>query len=400
MIPSRDNPCKDPLFSAENAFCLGLINGRFATADDMEKEANALGVSFGGNTFSIMAFNLDRITSHFFESTTVSSDDWHLTCFMIENVVDELLAGISHRWICTDSQVVCLVSSHAPAIQQLRCAGTRTSDVLSSNFGLEFSAVISGAGVGLLSVKKLYQEVLTLRDYYRIMGMEKSVLCYDDFPRTRYAHAREAEFDYSTRFLKSVENANYPDAKKTFNEYLDFAIGTACLSPESTKLFYYGIRYLIFLAVEKMRTCSDVKTELLLMPESLKLDSSLPKIRKKFNFVLDYMANRAAAPHAPAWLNEVVKFIDANYLDVNLNIASIGEHFSLSAAHLSKTFRRFVGVSIPEYINRLRIAEAKELIASGVSVSKAASRSGYGSTMTMRRAFKKFDGGSPARLRI
>ena len=70
----------------------------------------------------------------------------------------------------------------------------------------------------------------------------------------------------------------------------------------------------------------------------------------------------------------------------------------MNPAFLSNSFKSIAGIRMLDYINMLRVQYAKKRILAGDTVTSAAERSGFGSVLTMRRAFVKFEGTLPSRL--
>lgn len=68
-----------------------------------------------------------------------------------------------------------------------------------------------------------------------------------------------------------------------------------------------------------------------------------------------------------------------------------------STRHLGRLFQEYAGVSPLDYINRLRVALARELIAqSTLSMDAIAERAGFGSARHMRRIWRKFEPAAPS----
>ena len=90
-----------------------------------------------------------------------------------------------------------------------------------------------------------------------------------------------------------------------------------------------------------------------------------------------------------------------NYRDPSLTAALIAERFGMSRAGVSRAFSQaypdggFLG-----YLHGLRLDKAEELLRGGtLTVSEIAASVGYGSTLTMSRAFKRYRGTTPGAYR-
>jgi AraC-like DNA-binding protein len=78
-----------------------------------------------------------------------------------------------------------------------------------------------------------------------------------------------------------------------------------------------------------------------------------------------------------------------------LRLDDIAEHCGLSASHLTALFTRHFGHSPIEYLVRVRLREAKLLLAKGARVKEAAAKTGFRSQHYFARAFKKRTGLAP-----
>jgi transcriptional regulator GlxA family with amidase domain len=71
----------------------------------------------------------------------------------------------------------------------------------------------------------------------------------------------------------------------------------------------------------------------------------------------------------------------------------------LSERHFRRLFVRTTGTTPGRFVERVRVEAARDLLEGGLPVSTAASRSGFGSAETMRRAFLRVIGVGPADYR-
>nr|WP_281376272.1 helix-turn-helix domain-containing protein [Burkholderia guangdongensis] len=68
-----------------------------------------------------------------------------------------------------------------------------------------------------------------------------------------------------------------------------------------------------------------------------------------------------------------------------------------STRHLARLFHQYAGMSPLDYIHRLRVAMARELIAqSSLDMEAVAERAGFGSARHMRRIWRKYDAAAPS----
>ncbi len=99
-----------------------------------------------------------------------------------------------------------------------------------------------------------------------------------------------------------------------------------------------------------------------------------------------------------AWLENFEKYVRDNLASEVLDIPSLSENFAMSDSTLLRQLKRLTGLSPSQYLQEIRLNEARELLESGVSVSIAslASRVGYKNARTFSRNFSNRFGKLPS----
>jgi transcriptional regulator GlxA family with amidase domain len=71
-----------------------------------------------------------------------------------------------------------------------------------------------------------------------------------------------------------------------------------------------------------------------------------------------------------------------------------------SPRHLSRLFNDHAGMSIPDYLNKLRVALAQQLLTeTRLDMENVAERVGFGSSRQLRRAWSRFNASPPSAVR-
>jgi len=82
------------------------------------------------------------------------------------------------------------------------------------------------------------------------------------------------------------------------------------------------------------------------------------------------------------------------------SVAALADVAGSSPRNLSRLFNDQAGMSVTDYVNRMRIALAHELVtASQLSIELVAERAGFASARQFRRAWNRLHAVSPSRLR-
>jgi AraC-like DNA-binding protein len=92
----------------------------------------------------------------------------------------------------------------------------------------------------------------------------------------------------------------------------------------------------------------------------------------------------------------IIEFINENISD-DITVLSIAKSLYIDRGKLSRIFSKYSGMSINDYINKLRISKANELLENGLSVTEAAFESGFQSVRTFNNVYKSLMGTTPSK---
>ena len=96
----------------------------------------------------------------------------------------------------------------------------------------------------------------------------------------------------------------------------------------------------------------------------------------------------------------IQEYINSNYHDPDLCLTKISDEFGISENYFSYLFKKEVSENFSIYLERLRMAKAKEIITeSDAGLSTLYQYIGYNNAASFRRAFKKNFGVSPKEMR-
>lgn len=98
-------------------------------------------------------------------------------------------------------------------------------------------------------------------------------------------------------------------------------------------------------------------------------------------------------------LHRLLMYLEEHYREP-LDRKTVARTLGYSESHLSHIFSGALGVTMPEYVNTLRVREAMDLLLrTDTTVTELASALGFGSIRNFNRVFRKETGMTPARWR-
>ena len=121
------------------------------------------------------------------------------------------------------------------------------------------------------------------------------------------------------------------------------------------------------------------------------------RFREEFDRIIAPLRGGAGGRH-PA-IARAKAFIHESY-HLKISLREVAAHLGLSRTYLSTLFRRECGLTLTEYVHRVRLQRARELMSSGVpALSMIAARVGYRNYRDFHRNFVRYQYASPKKFK-
>ncbi|MNC50920.1 Bifunctional transcriptional activator/DNA repair enzyme AdaA [compost metagenome] len=96
----------------------------------------------------------------------------------------------------------------------------------------------------------------------------------------------------------------------------------------------------------------------------------------------------------------IKKILDERYADPNLSLDMLAEELGMSATYLGRVFKQHTLQTILGYIQEVRMSRVRELLLhTDAPVGEIAERAGFSNSPYFFKAFKKYNGVTPAEYR-
>lgn len=137
-------------------------------------------------------------------------------------------------------------------------------------------------------------------------------------------------------------------------------------------------------------------TELMSMPIHQRFET----IRSLYASVSDAIERNKSDSGKAQTIDDIAAYIEEHFADPDLSLTGVADLFHVSESYLSFTFKAQKGINFFSYIEDMRISKAKALLRqTSLKISEIAEQSGYASTNSFCRAFKRKTGISASSYR-
>ncbi|MDU4936712.1 MAG: AraC family transcriptional regulator, partial [Peptostreptococcaceae bacterium] len=128
--------------------------------------------------------------------------------------------------------------------------------------------------------------------------------------------------------------------------------------------------------------------------KNLNKNMALKMIKDYCNLVTKYSSN-----YINPLLRKIIAYINYNYSN-ELTVSGISDHFGITSNYLYCLFKKEMGVSAIEFINKTRINEASKLMReTDMQIQSIAENVGLNDTSYFARLFKRYMGITPSRYK-
>ncbi len=384
----------------------------FSTIDDAKE---SYGITFESDDFLVMTFTIDDFSRLFFEeNATDSEENMHLIYVMIRNVTEELVGEKHIGYLSeTDGMLTCLVNvlgrnsmgDENAIVSGILQTAQKIKEFFKDNFGLYLSIAVSEIHSGYSGISAAYSETVEIVEYKTLVGESDTVIHYSTIkPAEKWEEQDFGMLQKERRFMNCIIAEDYNSARYILNDIIDNDLSGNVHSLQIVKCRIFGLVNSMLNAVGEIKTAVDIEFFEELDPVNRLLNSkTLVELQKQVNFIFDginryyTLKNKDAAQEL---MDAVLGFIQENYAQPELSVSSISEKFSVSASYLSRVFKKLTGLGVLDYIHKKRLEEAKEFMKdSSLNIKDIAERVGYYNTITMTRAFRKYEGVTPGKFR-
>lgn len=186
-------------------------------------------------------------------------------------------------------------------------------------------------------------------------------------------------------------------------QYAGENMGQECLKSEMEFISLDG--YLVFLSRATQNNWQDAERLKQMMTRYLpirflmlrRLCPSRGEIPKIYRQLIEELQREFALPDV---ILQAKRYIEKSYGNEDLSLQSAADQLHVSPQHLSRIFSQVLGITFSEYLTRVRISHAMDLLEDGsLKMYEIAEKAGYSSQHYFSNAFKKVVGVSPLEYR-
>lgn len=383
----------EPLFTS-------ILAGKAPSGEDILNTLQSLDSPFSPHE-KFLAISLD-ITER--NGSKLQALETSLVLLQIRELLRHKLPKSYHKFLITKEEQFLSIVLVIPSDSEECCinqAVLRFCHSLDELSGTVFCQIQWSCGKIYSYVKDVRYSYLDARknlDWKQFYGRQECL------PEEFSISAQASYFEQAKLVLHNMRDKQPQTARKLVQEQID-KIASAYPEPNRCLEQYESyIDTLLEIAdAMKINSIEELSVQKELLLTALRQTGSTGTMKQDISTfcteLLDVFERRnykKAAQH----VGRIQEYIRANYSNCNLSQNIVAEEIGISPAYLSRLFKQEIGTSFPNYINNVRLEQAKQLlISTQLPVKDIAYQTGFNSLQNFFRAFKKNIGISPGEYR-
>lgn len=381
---------------------LRLLNGKTESVEDFKSMGDILGVKLDYPYFLVMLFSIDN-----YSRLQAENDEkmLGLILFSIKNVIEELAQEVGSGYgidLVDGRGIALLLNSRA------ECAGEDAISQLANKakefFKQHFDITLT-VGVGCFYTdSKMICKSFAEADravYYRLIKGYDQVIFYKEI---KDSHAEEYKYpvELENELTMAIKQGRSEDAEKVTRE-LNSYITNRAMSPQAAQCICFGIINAVMKSLDEigvdLKECFQEDGENL-HDQAFETISDLGNRLAHFcNKACSYIRQRKESKNFEL-RDRILEVIRQRLHEKSLCLEVIAEECGFSPSYVSRYFKDQMGQAISQYIDTLRMNEAKRLLKTTRStLREILDQTGYIDESSFIRKFKKREGTTPMNYR-
>ena len=382
---------------------------------------------FPEDGFCVIGFTIDdydeaRLTG-LYDTGVIKHADMNaedIACILIRAAAGEEFkaAGIVCESVTMEWDIYCVanfVYSEKDNVETLYKISRCCSNVLErmeKEHGAVISCFISSAGRGVENVSDLYDEVLQIENYKKMLSLRDRKLMFTemsiDGPNSRLPELAGDKMPDSGRvleqyrvFVNCMAAHDYAAANSVIQSIINEEFGETTPAVEFAPYRLHSLINMLINTFDYIKEDIGSQVYSSIFPScGLTEVRTAEELSRTVDHIFQVIINSRGEPvhTVPEWVGKMKRYVEENYTDPDLNLNLVAMHFGLNPAYTSRSFKLYTGTGLLDYIHSLRIAEAKRLLASGMTVKETAEKAGFSNTRSMNRSFLKYEGVAPKKM--
>lgn len=254
---------------------------------------------------------------------------------------------------------------------------------------------------GLTQLAFAYEETQKITDHMNFLD-ERGYYHYSEMGRVAVSYDRNLIFEmWFKKYSNLLRDQNFDAARIIQRQIFDELKSNQYSLPFiKCKLFSF-VDHTVCLLAEMNEINENNLWEKYSLMDRLMDCTSIEQLESEYYTIIQQLSEHllSTSPQE-SMVDKIIAITQEHYLDPMFSVFYVADRLNTSNAYVSKAFKKGTGRNMLDYVQRLRIDHAKNLmLRPELTLSTIAAQSGFCSDVSFIRVFKKLEGVTPGKYR-
>jgi two-component system response regulator YesN len=253
---------------------------------------------------------------------------------------------------------------------------------------------VGGMYDSLTGVSRSYEQARQALNF-QIWQNNEGILWFDELPNDPNNYYFPSELE--VRLMNLAKAGDYAEVQHTLEEIYRENFERRRLSFAVMQLFLYEVwgsivKLLPQMELEREQVFNHMKTLGSEIHSFEDMRKNYQLIMSTYQWICD-SANEHKKSQNVQLIENIIAILQESYMDDDLCLDTVADQLRISKVYLSQFFKEQSGINFSDYLENIRMEQAKILMqATGLTINEISNKVGYSSSNTFCRAFKRIHG--------
>lgn len=202
------------------------------------------------------------------------------------------------------------------------------------------------------------------------------------------------------RWTRLLENSQFSYLEENIYSFLDYNTFLNRFNLETLSEFHQELTKLFFIySYNNKIDIMNLFSEDYSYNEYMSCFKDVQSLKRGISFIINAISNASSEDESKDTVQRAIDYILAN-LSKDISVKDVAEYVCFSPEYFSKLFKKEMGENVKNYILRIKVEAAKDLLKNpNIPVSMVASELGYSNFSHFTQMFKKHENVTPTEYR-
>ncbi|WP_335958856.1 helix-turn-helix domain-containing protein [Halalkalibacter kiskunsagensis] len=376
----------------KDSFIKSLLNGEVYSQKGISERAEQLQIFFKGEFGYV---GILKINGYGDMENKEIHKELSSSRFIIKRALKELEPTILMTDLHSD-KIVFILTFHQEKVSNANHEVKRLINALTQlvekSYRISVSTYIGKAFKSYQQISRSYYEARQVLDFTFTEINESKISWYQDIVKeTRIFYY---PIDLELRLINLLRAGETNDIKEILKQIFQENFYEKELSPQIVEQLLEQMKSTLIKAFySDTYKYSDESKTLIDKVLQIQLNLGIEQVWKRFECIVDEycsLVNKRKKETNDHSVKLIIELLEENYGDSDLSLYRISEKIGLPEKFVSQLFKEQLGEYLSDYIEKLRITKASELlITTDLTIEEISVKVGYNSAHSFRRAFKR-----------